>query len=233
MEGNAGRYAVYFAPEAASALARFGAAWLGYDAATGDSAAHPAVAGIDRRRWQAITAAPRQYGFHATLKPPFALAENADATALMAAVRALAGDIAAFAAPQLRLSWVSGFWALTLAEPCAAMDRLAALCVSELDRFRAPPSPEELAGRRRAGLSPSQEVLLTRWGYPYVMKEFRFHMTLTGRLDPDEGAAVGRLLARVAEPCCQAPLTVDAISLFGQDSRAARFRLLHRYRLTG
>jgi hypothetical protein len=28
-----------------------------------------------------------------------------------------------------------------------------------------------------------QRNYLDRWGYPYVMEEFRFHMTLTGRLD--------------------------------------------------
>ena len=31
-------------------------------------------------------------------------------------------------------------------------------------------------------LTPAQEALLMRWGSPYVMDEFRFHMTLTGRL---------------------------------------------------
>jgi putative phosphonate metabolism protein len=233
MEGNAGRYAVYFTLEPASALARFGAAWLGHDAAADQSVAQPAVAGIDRERLQAITAEPRRYGFHATLKPPFALAEGTDAAELDEAVRAFAGDFPAFAAPPLRLARLAGFWALTLSEPCPAMDLLAALCVSELDRFRAPPPPEEVARRRRAGLSSAQEALLARWGYPYVMEEFRFHMTLTSRLDGGEGDAVGLALAPLVEPFCRMPVRIDALSLFRQDRRDARFRLLCRYTLAG
>ena len=63
------------------------------------------------------------------------------------------------------------------------------------------------------------------------MEEFRFHMTLTARLDPVEGAAVGRELASVVEPLCETALTIDAISLFRQDRRDAPFRLLRRYKL--
>ena len=36
----------------------------------------------------------------------------------------------------------------------------------------------------KSGLTDRQEALLTQWGYPYVMEEFRFHITLTGALDP-------------------------------------------------
>ncbi len=44
---------------------------------------------------------------------------------------------------------------------------------------------KELQRRRAANLTPRQEFLLMHWGYPYVLDEFRFHMTLTRRL-PDE-----------------------------------------------
>jgi len=233
MKADTGRYAVYFAPQPASALARFGAAWLGCDVAGNESVAQPVVAGIDRERLHAITAEPRHYSFHATLKPPFALAEGVDAAGLEEAVQALAGGFPAFTTPPLRLTRISGFWALTLCEPCQAMDQLATLCVSKLDRFRAPPAPEELARRRRASLSPVQEALLARWGYPYVMEEFRFHLTLTARLDPEEGAAVGRELATLVAPYCRTALPIDAISLFRQYHGAAPFRLLHRYALAG
>jgi putative phosphonate metabolism protein len=228
-----GRYAVYFAPEPVSDMARFGAAWLGYDVATGEAVAPPVVAGIDPERQHAITAEPRRYGFHATLKPPFALADGTDADALSAAVAAFAGSIAAFTAPRLHLASISGFLALTLSEPCAAMQDLADRCVGVLDHFRAPPSAAELARRRRAKLTPRQEELLARWGYPYVMEEFRFHMTLTARLDADEGAVARNALAPLVAPLCQSPLAVDALSLFHQPSAEAPFRLVDRYKLAG
>ena len=120
-----------------------------------------------------------------------------------------------------------------LSESCPAMDQLAAVCVSELDRFRTPPSTAELVRRRRAGLTPAQDVLLGRWGYPYVMQEFRFHMTLTARLDPEKSAAVGVQLAPLVEPLCQSALAVEAIGLFHQRGPDAPFRLVHRYPLAG
>ncbi|HTZ38232.1 MAG TPA: DUF1045 domain-containing protein [Stellaceae bacterium] len=98
MSGAAARYAVYFVPEPGAPLARFGAAWLGYDIAGGKAAARPALAGVPAERLEAITAEPRRYGFHATLKPPFSLAEGTSAAALDAAVAALAARIAPFAA---------------------------------------------------------------------------------------------------------------------------------------
>jgi putative phosphonate metabolism protein len=227
-----GRYAVYFAPEPGSNLARFGATWLGYDVAIGRAVAQPSVTEIDPERLHAITAEPRRYGFHATLKPPFALADGTEAEALAAAV-ALANGIVAFTAPRLHLTRISGFLALTLSERCASMHDLADRCVSELDRFRAPPSAAELERRRRANLTARQDALLARWGYPYVMEEFRFHMTLTARLDAEEGAIVRAALAPLVAPLCESPLAIDAISLFHQEGAEAPFRLLERYKLTG
>jgi putative phosphonate metabolism protein len=233
MTAGSGRYAIYFAPEPGSELARLGAAWLGYDAAAGRSVPQPVVAALLPERLHAITEEPRRYGFHATLKPPFVLAEGMDAAALGEAVSTLAQELPPFAAPRLRVACLSGFWALMLAEPCPAMDDLAAVCVGELDRFRAPPSAAEVARRRNTGLSPAQEALLARWGYPYVMAEFRFHMTLTSRLEAEEAAIIGRTLPPLVAPACERPLEIAAISLFRQERHDAPFHLVRRYRLTG
>jgi putative phosphonate metabolism protein len=231
MSADNGRYAIYFAPRPGSPLARFGAEWLGYDVASGTTLPQPVLAEIDTERLQSITAEPRRYGFHATLKPPFALAEGSTAERLDEAVAALARAEAEFDAPPLRLSCISGFWALTLSAPCPSLQALANRCVSALDRFRAPLSPAELARRRRARLTSRQDELLARWGYPYVMDEFRFHMTLTARLDAAEGAVVARTLEPLVAPLCREPLAIDALSLFHQPSRDAPFRLIVRYPL--
>jgi hypothetical protein len=85
--------------------------------------------------------------------------------------------------PSLEVRRLGGFIAVVPTEPSAALADLAAATVAALDPFRAPPSEAELARRRKARLSDRQEALLMKWGYPYVMEEFRFHLTLTGRLD--------------------------------------------------
>ena len=231
MSADAGRYAIYFAPEPRSPLARFGAEWLGYDVASGAAVPQPALAEIGAERLETITAEPRRYGFHATLKPPFVLLEGFSAERLDAALATLACQEKAFDAPPLRLSCISGFWALTLSAPCPAMRALADRCVSELDHFRAAPSADELARRRRARLTARQDELLMHWGYPYVMDEFRFHMTLTARLDAAEGTTVARVLEPLVAPLCQAPLVVDALSLLYQPSQEGAFRLIGHYPL--
>jgi len=120
-----------------------------------------------------------------------------------------------------------------LSQPCADMDRLAAACVEQFDGFRAPPSVAELAKRRRAKLTPAQEELLVRFGYPYVMREFRFHMTLTGRLADPESERVGKILAEMVAPLCRESLRIDAVSLFQQPHRHMPFHIVGRYRLAG
>ncbi len=233
MTADSGRYAVYYAPDRAAALSRFGAAWLGYDAVTGANLAQPVLAAIAPKRLREITVEPRLYGFHATLKAPFVLAAGADEDMLGEAVGTLARSLPALAAPPLRLACLFGFWTLLLSQACQAIERLAATCVRDLDRFRAPPDAGELARRRRGGLSRSQNALLERWGYPYVIEEFRFHLTLTSRLDREEGEVVRRALAPLVEPLCRDARVVDAISLFHQPRRGSPFRLLHRYLLAG
>ncbi|TMV36066.1 DUF1045 domain-containing protein, partial [Thioclava sp. BHET1] len=89
------RYAVYYAPPAGP-LADFGAGWLGWDPVAGLPRAHPAVAGLPCPVAE-LTATPRKYGFHGTLKPPFRLAPGTEAGGLIAALDALAADLAPLA----------------------------------------------------------------------------------------------------------------------------------------
>lgn len=222
------RFAVYYAPPAGSALAAFGASWLGWDANAGTEVAHPDV-GLDVAR---LTRTPRAYGFHGTLKPPFRPKEGQRVEDLDAAIAKLAARVAAFEAPPLVLRRIGRFIALvpeTSSEPLAA---LAAACVQSLDGFRAPPTPEETAKRRKAGLSQRQEALLAAWGYPYVLEEFRFHMTLTGPLDEEDMAAALTCLAPTTAPFGREPMPVREVCLFHQED-GAPFRILHRYPLTG
>ena len=193
---TATRYAVYFAPAPDSALDRFGSAWLGRDSVTGATLAQPALAGIAPARLAAITEAPRRYGFHATLKPPFALSPQHGTADLLSAVAAFANRQAPVTAPPPCLGRLDGFLALVLSAPSDGVAALAAACVAAFEGFRAPAAPDDIARREAAGLTPRQRALLHRWGYPFVMEEYRFHMTLTGRLARGEGDAVRAALRR-------------------------------------
>ena len=225
------RYAVYYVPPKGSALAHFGATWLGWDLDPGTPLPHPDLPGLAVPIAE-VTATPRRYGFHGTLKPPFRLADNDGGVALRSAVAALAARSPAILGPPLALSPIGRFLALMPSAPFPELDRLAAACVTELDAFRAPPSEAELSRRRAAGLSAAQEAYLARWGYPYVLGEFRFHLTLTGPLDAPTAAEVASVLAPLAAPHCAEPFTVGEICLCGELSDG-HFQIVERYSLTG
>ena len=227
------RHAVYYAPERGSPLDRFGGRWLGRDAWTGEPLDLPPLEGLTAERHREITADARRYGFHATLKPPFALAADCSTQALREAVAEFAARQAPFETPPLMLAALGGFLALVPSAPCAALERLAAAAVRDLDAFRAPPSPAELDRRRAAGLTARQEEHLRRWGYPYVMDEFRFHLTLTARLAAPERGRVARLLQPLTAPLCRDPLPVESICIFEQEMPEAPFRIAGRFRLGG
>jgi 2'-5' RNA ligase len=179
----------------------------------------------------ASIAEPRRYGFHATLKPPFALAAATTETVLETALAAFARDRQPFAAPGLIVARIGRFVALVPGGPAPALHALADDCVRAFDRFRAPPTPEETARRLRADLSARQRALLDRWGYPYVFEEYRFHMTLTGPLDPDTAAAFEERLRMLAVPALGPTLAVREIAHFVEPVPGAEFRLRRRYRL--
>lgn len=226
IEGFA-RYAIYYAPEAASALWRFGSAWLGWDAEAGVVPPRPDVADLPAEALS-LTTSPRRYGFHGTLKPPFALADGTDAAGLLAAAEAMAAGLASFEAPALALHAIGRFASLRLSAPSPEMASLAMTCVEALDHFRAPPSEAELARRRRNPLSAEHEAMLARWGYPYVGEGFRFHLTLSSALSPEDLAATSAALAPHVAPFCAAPLPVREAALFGDPGDGAPFRLLRR-----
>lgn len=230
LEGYA-RYAVFWVPPEGSGLARFGAAWLGWDCIAGQEIERPAVA--LPRPLPEMTRAPWRYGFHATLKPPFRLAPGTDAAALDRAVAELAARRPTARAPGLAPSARLGFAALMPAGPAPEIDALAAACIRDLDRFRAAPSETELARRRATGLTPRQDEYLTRWGYPYVFEDFRFHLTLSGRLRPGEAAAMLAAVTPLASSHLEPELQLDEICLFGDPGANRGFRVLRRYPLTG
>jgi putative phosphonate metabolism protein len=223
------RYAIFFAPHPRSALWRLASAWLGRDAATGEPLARPAVAGIPPSDMAAMTEEPARYGFHATLKPPFRLAKDATEQGFLDAAERFAATRAPVPLPRLAAATIGNFVALTPATGTSDLLDLAAACVETFDPFRAPPEQAELERRRRTRLTAREEALLQRWGYPYVMDAFRFHMTLTGPLAGRDIGQVCRALGARFEPVTARSLAIDAITVFDQPSSDAPFRILERF----
>lgn len=229
------RYAVYFVPGPDTALWQTGCRWLGRnpDGAMGDAPLPPppqaADAGISTGEWAEVTAEPRRYGFHATLKPPFHLAEGCDLADLDGALARFAAGRGAFRTTALSVTRLAGFIALCPSGPAADLAALAADCLRAFEPFRRPSDAATLARRRARGLTPRQDALLETWGYPFVLDEFRFHMTLTGRLSDAAAARYLPLLDGLFAAALAAPLAVDGVALFREPALGAPFETVRRY----
>ncbi len=212
---------------------RVAASWLGWDPETGrESGLRPPGFGEDE--WRASVASPRVYGFHATLKPPFHLAEGTSLDALHDELTCFAASQRCFEAGPLFLSEIGRFLALTISRQEGPLQRLAEECVREFDFFRRPPSEAELARRRQAALTQRELELLSEWGYPYVLDRWRFHMTLTGSITDD---ALRQRLRRYLETDLAdfvgQHLTFDSLCLFEQPQAGQPFVLRHRFPFGG
>jgi hypothetical protein len=221
------RLAVYYAPRP-GAFADTAAGWLGWDPLRGAEVPQPELPGIP---FPAIlTAEARRYGFHGTLRAPFRLAEGISEAEAGRRVAKLASRLSRVECVGLVMENLQGFLALTPMGCEAALLELGAAVVEGTNDLRAPLTEAEIARRRPESLTPRQRDLLDAWGYPYVMEEFRFHLTLTDRL-PDPGPTIDALSAYFA-PVLPRPFLIEDLCLFGEDV-AGRFHLLHRYALTG
>lgn len=208
------RAAIYFTPPPGAPLTLAAAEWLGRDAF--GSATPPAP-------FPAQTRSPRRYGFHATIKAPFRLAEGRTLAALDQALAAFAASNPAVHLPALALARLEGFFALVPAAPSPPLASLAASVVESFEPFRAPLTKDEIAKRRPETLSPAARHNLERWGYPHVMDAFQFHMTLTDRVpDQDAGGVESELRARFA-PFIGQPLAVDGLAVFTEPLPGADF----------
>lgn len=228
------RYAVYWAPE--GAFADRAAAWLGWDPRQGQEVGQPhnlvdadRVQGPDLRT---VTEQPRKYGFHGTLKAPFRLAEGWNQMRLVDATAALAGRLTKAEAPGLALARIGHFLAMIPRGDGVSIGMLAAEVVAALEPARAALTDAEILRRHPDRLSPRQRLLLDLWGYPYVMDEFRFHLTVSGALAPEALDVVEPVARTYFAQDMDRPFVLDAICLFGE-AQDGRFHLVSRHALGG
>lgn len=224
------RYAIYYAPRA-GAFASATASWLGWDVEAGQPVPHPVLPGLALPVAD-LTCAPRKYGFHGTIRAPFRLADGVTPGDVTQAVADMARVLPPVVLDGLRLQRIKGFLALTPSGDEAGLMRLGAEVVSRSERLRAPLTEAEIARRRPDRLSPRQRQLLDLWGYPYVMEEFQFHLTLTDDLPEAMADAVAPRLADWLAPVLPSPFAVEDLCLMAE-AEDGRFHLLSRHALTG
>ncbi|MBM3606102.1 MAG: DUF1045 domain-containing protein [Alphaproteobacteria bacterium] len=222
------RYAVYYAPQPGP-FAAATAAWLGWDVLGGQAVGHPDLPGLPHPVAN-LTRAPRKYGFHGTIRAPFRPCVGE--AQLIERLDDLAVRLPPVRCSGLRLSDLDGFLALT-AEGCeASLLALGEAVVRGTDDLRAPLTAAELARRRPETLSLRQRGLLQRWGYPFVMEEFRFHLTLTDQLSAEVATQVAPVLRAHLAPVLPHPFVIADVCLMAED-RQGRFQLRHRSTLSG
>lgn len=227
---GAHRYAVYFAPSPGTLGWLAGSHWLGRCAALLQPLPQLAIDGVPPEALQRLTATPRRYGWHATLKAPFVLAPGVDWMALHHAVQTVAQGLRAFQLPPLQVQRLGDFLALVPMPSHtanAALRDAAQACVTQLQPLAAPLSDADLARRRAVGLTARQDALMLRWGYPFVLDEFRFHMTLTGKLSQVDAATQALVLDAAQQYFSDMPtLTFDSLAVFAEPEPGADFALL-------
>jgi hypothetical protein len=223
------RVAVYFSPTPESLWWQAGRQWLGRCADSGQALPLPEVKGVTPEQFARLTAAPRRYGWHATLKAPFAMGADVNLEGVRQAVQAIAARHRRFVLPPLQVRMLGDFIALVPAPDDAGLHRLADALVTGLQPLAAPLSDAELARRRATGLSAEQDQMLQRWGYPHVLAHFRFHISLTGSLKGHPPEVVTALLTAARQRFEPLPLCAfDSVALFAEGTPGANMLCLNR-----
>ena len=228
------RYAVYYAAPADDPLMDLGGTWLGRDTFSGKDLTQPAIAGLEAETVRTLTTDPRRYGFHGTLKAPFSLKADAGEADLLHACEDFAARIAPFSVAELSVNRLGKFLALTPTAPEADLSAFAGLCVRAFEPYRAPLSDADIERRRKSGLTPRQDSYLTGWGYPYIFDEFRFHMTLSNKLEDETQAAILKDAAEAwFEGITGTPRQIATFGLYTETERGAPFTIRKIFHLTG
>ncbi len=228
------RYALYYTPGPDDALSRAAAHWLGRDPHAGILCDQPRLDWLPADALQALTADPRRYGFHATLKAPFCLREGRCVDELVDHITRFAGNRAPIALPEaLDVSRLGPFFALVARGDTSDLDGFAADCVRTFEPYRAPLSQADLERRRKSKLTATQDAHLVQWGYPYVFEAFRYHMTLTGPVPENLREPMQRELSARFSEMAAGHRVIDSIALFEQPARDQPFRVKHIFALKG
>ncbi len=213
------RYALYFSPADNTELAEFGRRVLCAD-------------GLDDDHSQRLSVIQKAayYGFHATLKAPMELAKGVNESALIDAVAQYVQTQQATDLTGLAPRVLDGFHALTLPAGATEINAFAANVLQVFEPFRAALGKDDRDRREPEKLSPRQREYLDAYGYPYVLDDFRFHMTLSNRMS-DKSASDSYhdwLVQLYSNTVTELP-RLDRIAVFWQPDRSTAFTRLAEF----
>ena len=223
------RYALYWAPVPGSPLDQFAQRWFAHASGNAARPNQETDFGLPADLIAAITKSPARYGMHGTLKAPFRLRAPITRATLETRLSEFARTCKPFNVGHLQVRSIGGFLALCPMQHSTELNQLAARCVAAFDSMRAQLSDEDRLRRNPSALAPHQRLLLEHWGYPYVFSEFRFHITLTDRLDDTRRSSVRPALDVALAAKLEHPLQIDAVTLFGDPGQGKPFKILQRY----
>lgn len=223
------RVAIFYAPASKSPLAQFGSEWLGWDVENAIDVKHPDIPNLPAPISD-MTTTPRKYGFHGTLKAPFKLHATKSLDELRTALRGFSHKTSKFTVGQMMVARLGNFVAIIQASPSTILREFAAMTVEHFEEFRAPLNEKDIAKRRKANLSQRQNELMLRWGYPYVFEEFKFHLTLTGKLEEADAETTKNIIGEHLSDILNKPLEAVDICLYGE-RKDGRFEIIERFPL--
>lgn len=225
------RVAIFYAPGSQTPLANFGAHWLGWDVEQAKSVPHPQIDGLPEPI-EVLVATPQKYGFHGTLKAPFRIRHDQTIDSLKEAMKAFSDQRKPFVIGKMKVATLGRFVAIIQEKASDNFAGFASEIVRNFEDYRAPLSDEDIAKRREAGLTPRQDELMLKWGYPYIFDEFKFHLTLTGKLSEQNAQSVCDRLTDHLKPILDTPVQAVDLCLYGE-REDGRFEIIERFPFLG
>ena len=220
------RYAIYYAPPKESSLEEFGRYWFGWDPLNAKLINNKQrinylnrfgiknLKNIDKNVLIA-----KKYGFHGTLIPPFKLNKNYSTNTLFKKTEDIAKKFKKFKFYKFKLKRINNFYAFVQNKKNSNINKISNRLVKELFKFRSPLTKKEIDKRNPSKLSKLQLNILHKWGYPYLMSEFKFHMTLASEVTGNKLYSELKKIEKKKEIILNEINDFDKIYIFGENQK--------------
>ncbi len=215
------RYAVYWVPKRADALAHFGVAWTGWCSDQGelrklglfrDLSFEPAT----------VTRKLRRHGLHGLLRAPFALAQGRSLFALETALQQRIDGALSCPIPRFNVAVIGGRVSL-VPEEC---DNRLGTVVDRIDEAIDLLASTRAHARPGFGGPAADDVVQLPSGAAH-----RFHVPLTDRMDVNDAFRLVAEIEPLVADLLDVPRRLTDIALMGDPGGGRRLRILQRYDL--
>lgn len=220
------RYAIYYAPPKESNLEEFGRYWFGWDPLNAKLINNKQrinyLNGFGIKNLKNIdknVLIAKKYGFHGTLIPPFKLNKNYSTNLLFKKTEDIAKKFKKFKFYKFKLKKINNFYAFVQNKKNNNINKLSNRLVRELFKFRSPLTKKEIDRRNPSKLSKLQLNILHKWGYPYLMSEFNFHMTLASEVTGNKLYFELKKIEKNKEIILNEINNFDKIYIFGENQK--------------